>query len=229
MMVGEIMNNKEKNNISTNDYFSNAMLIFLALGLDVVVAIAINKLIPLDIWYKKIITNSITIVIWTIAIALAYNYIHSNNLKNMLILNSNKKVVAWFAVVFVLLITTNLIIKSGNSPQFISEFIKLKYKYKEYGLHIYIVQNIYYLLEAMLITLIIVFGQRWGELKFKNIRIPYGSIVLCLSWGIVHILIQDISTGVFAIISSLIVGIGFLLCKKNLILTYILAVCVFII
>lgn len=228
-MVGEMMNNKEKNNISINDYFSNAMLVFLALGLDVVVSIGINKLIPLNIWYKKIIANSTTIVIWIIAIVLTYKYIRSNNIKNIVTLNLNKKIMAWFTVIFLLLITTNLIIKSGNLPQFISEFTKLKYKYKEYGVHIYIVQNIYYLLEAMLITLIIVFGQRWGELKFKNIRIPYGSIVLCLSWGLVHILIQDISTGAFAIISSLIVGIGFLLCKKNLVLTYILAVCVFII
>lgn len=218
-----------KNNICINDYFSNAMLIFLALGLDVVVSIGINKLTTLDIWYKKIIANSTTIVIWAIAIVLTYKYIHRNNLKNMVTLNLNKKVVAWFTVIFILLIIMNLIIKNENSPQFISEFTKLKYKYREYGVHIYIVQNIYYLLEAMLITLIIVFGQRWGELKFNSTRIPYGSIILCLSWGLVHILTQDISTGGFAIISSLIVGIGFLLCKKNLVLTYILAVCVFII
>lgn len=223
------MNNKEKNNISISDYFSNAMLVFLALGLDVIVAISINELIPLDIWYKKIITNSITIIIWVIAIILAYRYIHRSNLKNIITLNLNKKVIMRFMIVFILLIAINIIIKSRNSPQFISEFTKLKYKYKEYGVYIYIVQNIYYLLEAMLITLIIVFGQRWGELKFNITRIPYGSIVLCLSWGLVHILTQDISTGIFAIISSLIVGIGFLICEKNLILTYILAICIFLI
>lgn len=50
-----------------------------------------------------------------------------------------------------------------------------------------IMMYLLYAVEAILITLIIVFGQKGGDVAFKKaLWIPYGGIFLGLCWGIMH-------------------------------------------
>lgn len=61
-----------------------------------------------------------------------------------------------------------------------------------------IMQHIYYLFEAGLMTMILILGQRWGEEKWPRLSkaVPVGGIVLCLTWGTIHMLTQDIAVGI---------------------------------
>ena len=47
-------------------------------------------------------------------------------------------------------------------------------------------QYIYYLFEVVLFMLIIVYGQKAFEVWFKKVNIPYGGIVVALTWGMGH-------------------------------------------
>ncbi|WDV45718.1 hypothetical protein PV797_19830 [Clostridiaceae bacterium M8S5] len=77
-------------------------------------------------------------------------------------------------------------------------------------------------------TLIVVLSQIWGDKKFAKNLIPYGGFVLALTWGLVHILTKDFTTGIYVAVVAFIVGVGFKLCNKNLLLTYLLALFIFI-
>lgn len=86
----------------------------------------------------------------------------------------------------------------------------------------FIVQYIYYAFESILIVLIIAHGQIAFE-KFANTPtiIPAGGILLAMTWGVIHVLTQGISTGIYTCVQSLLFGIVYLLVKKDLKLSYI--------
>lgn len=95
----------------------------------------------------------------------------------------------------------------------------------------FIFQNIYYIFEVGLVFLIIAFGQEFFEKLFnRNTNVPYGGIVLALTWGLIHILTQsDIITGLVVMLFSVIYGIIYLLLNKNSKLTYLAILLAFII
>ena len=77
-------------------------------------------------------------------------------------------------------------------------------------------QYIYYLFEAFLISLIIVFGQKACEKWFKNEAIPYGGIVLALTWGLMHILSKgSISVGLLSAFGGFLYGAAYLIVGKD--------------
>lgn len=92
----------------------------------------------------------------------------------------------------------------------------------------FIFQYIYYIFEALLIVLTITFGQRAGEMLFKNKMIPWGGFFLSITWGLMHILMQDLTTGIFAVIVSILYGIEYILLNKNIRYAYPLIFLMFI-
>lgn len=77
-------------------------------------------------------------------------------------------------------------------------------------------QFVYYLFEAFLISLIIVFGQKACEKWSKNEAIPYGGIVLALTWGLAHILSKDsVAVGLLAAFGGFLYGSAYLLVGKD--------------
>lgn len=106
--------------------------------------------------------------------------------------------------------------------------LKLIKEFYSNGIIIWILQNIYYLFEAGLILLVIVFGQKYGELKFKKDNIPWGGIFLAITWGLVHILTQGFATGVYAFVMSIMYGLIFILLSKNSRLSYLIITIIFI-
>ncbi|MFV0517006.1 MAG: hypothetical protein ACK5MV_06385 [Aminipila sp.] len=78
-----------------------------------------------------------------------------------------------------------------------------------------IFQNIYYVFESGLMLLTIIFGQQFGELLLKDNSIPYGGIFLASTWGAIHFLTQDVLTGIYVIVISILYGIIYLVLKKN--------------
>lgn len=93
---------------------------------------------------------------------------------------------------------------------------------------LFVFQYIYYLFEVALFLLILIFGQRFGEELFGKRKIPYGGIVLALTWGLIHILSKNLVTGIECIAFSIIFGILYLCVNKNTKLTYFFCACIFL-
>lgn len=64
--------------------------------------------------------------------------------------------------------------------------------------------------------MIIVFGQQFGEMQFKNKMIPWGGLLLTVTWGLAHIFTKDLATGIETVIISIAYGLIYLLMKKNI-------------
>ncbi|MCM1258280.1 MAG: hypothetical protein NC307_10580 [Roseburia sp.] len=81
-------------------------------------------------------------------------------------------------------------------------------------------QYIYYIFETVLVTLILVFGQNAFEKWFRRRNIPYGGIIVAITWGIGHFFTKDISTGIVTMIAGLAFGSVYLLAGRDIRKTY---------
>lgn len=79
----------------------------------------------------------------------------------------------------------------------------------------FIFQYIYYFFECILIMLIIGFSQEAIEHWLPNKNIPYGGIVLALTWGVGHFVTKDYLAGGLCMVSALMYGSIYLLTNKN--------------
>jgi hypothetical protein len=93
----------------------------------------------------------------------------------------------------------------------------------------FVFQYIYYFFETFLFSLIIIFGQRAFEIWFKKKNIPYGGIVLALTWGLAHIISKgSVVIGLLTALSGFLLGAAYLIVgrdyRKTLPLLYIIFV-----
>lgn len=80
----------------------------------------------------------------------------------------------------------------------------------------FVFQYVYYFFEAFLISLIIIFGQRACEKWLKNDNIPYGGIILALTWGLMHIVSKgSISAGLLTAFHGFLYGSAYLVVGKD--------------
>jgi hypothetical protein len=85
------------------------------------------------------------------------------------------------------------------------------------GLLKFIFLYIYYVFETALFTLILVYGQKAFELWFKKESIPYGGIILALTWGLAHIFTKgSISIGLLSALGGFTYGIVYLLVNRDI-------------
>lgn len=107
---------------------------------------------------------------------------------------------------------------------------KIYMEFSNLGLLGFVFQYIYYLMEAVLITLIVVFGQKAGEVKFGQSNIPWGGIMVGATWGLVHILTQgDFFAGIFGLLVGFAYGVMYLVSNKNIRVSYVLIALMFLI
>lgn len=102
-------------------------------------------------------------------------------------------------------------------------------EFSNIGLVKFLFQYIYYAFESLLIILIIAHGQKAFEQWFKSTKfLPFGGILLAITWGLIHILTQGASTGLYAFIQSLLYGCIYLALNKNFKVSYIAIALMFI-
>lgn len=80
----------------------------------------------------------------------------------------------------------------------------------------FVFQYIYYIFEVVLVTLILVFGQKAFEAWFHKENIPYGGIIVAVTWGIGHFFTKDFLTGIVTMISGLAFGSVYLLVNRDI-------------
>ncbi len=88
----------------------------------------------------------------------------------------------------------------------------------------FLTQYVYYVFEVALVLLIIIFGQKAFEtLLKKKTQIPFGGIVLALTWGAVHFISRGIDSwnGISCMIFSILSGIMYLKLKRKIAYAYI--------
>ena len=82
------------------------------------------------------------------------------------------------------------------------------------GISKFLFQYVYYAFECLLIMLIIAHGQKAFDIWFSNRKfIPFGGILLAITWGLIHIVTQGVSTGIYAVIQSLLYGSVYIVLK----------------
>lgn len=125
--------------------------------------------------------------------------------------NTNKKIKLGQVVAIILCFVINLTVKyiDWNGFKVIQEF-------QSRGALLFIVQYLYYIAEGFLISLVIVYGQKACETWFKKENIPYGGIILGLTWGLGHILSKgSITVGLLSAIAGVLFGAVYLLVNRD--------------
>lgn len=135
----------------------------------------------------------------------------------------------WSAVAALVVVTlaAQWTLQGGVLPP-LAEHNALVERFGDAGTMAWLVQIAYYVAELFVIVLIIGFGQRAGEGWFRSKWVPWGGIILAMTWGLVHFLTQDAATGIYGVALSLVMGTVHTLTGKNLLITYPILLAIFI-
>ena len=159
---------------------------------------------------QMIIHWTITIIAWVV-IGLFIIKIGKKTTNFDIWQETQKKMKLWQIVAIVLCFVINIVVKyiDWNGFKVIQEF-------KARGILLFIFQYMYYIVEVFLISLIIVYGQKACETWFKKENIPYGGIILGLTWGLGHILSKgSIIIGLLSAVAGILFGAVYLLVNRD--------------
>ena len=112
---------------------------------------------------------------------------------------------------------------------------KLAADFTQSGWFQFIFQYIYYLFQAIMILMLVVFAQEATDraLKTHKIRfrhIPWGGIILAATWGTLHLATEaNFTVAICCIILSLLAGAAHLAVNKNVYISYVLTVLILLI
>ncbi len=214
--------------ISPWDYLWYALYAFAGLGMELVLISFIEPLLWEQISadsntaFHSIAHWLLTIVCWGI-----FSWILILNSRNKLdfnIVNKTKPALQNIAISGLLAaICVGMNVFDWGTLKIIGEFQKK-------GPLLFSFQYLYYIFEVILVFLIVVFGQKFFESLFKkSSSFPWGGVVLCLTWGTVHILTQgSLYTGLGVMVFSLLYGMIYIVLGKNTIWSYIIMTIAFI-
>ena len=209
-------------------YFESALSAFGGLGIEALLAFWLEPMIYGH--SMKEFTTSETIIHWsvTIVIWLVIAYLLVKGAKKNLgfRLKEMEAKPSWLgiftsAALILLMVVENYMTK--GELKIIREFHKL-------GILKFTFQHLYYLAEVVLVTLIIVFGQKALEKWFGKQNIPYGGILLGLTWGLAHWFTKgSIWIGLEGLVVGFLFGASYLFLGRNLKKTYLVLAVAFII
>jgi len=209
-------------------YFTYAMLAFGGLGIEVIYAFLLEPIIyghPMQEFTTTecIIHWSVTIVTW---LAAAWLIVRSAG-KNLQFQpkGTGKAWTVWGVIMSAALIGIMAAINYADIGN-----LKIIHEFQRLGILKFIFQHLYYLAETVLFTLIIVFGQNALEKLFRKSNIPYGGIIVGLTWGLAHWLTKgSLWIGLGCLAVGFLFGAIYLFLGRDLRKTYIVLALAFII
>lgn len=215
--------------MSTWDYLWYALYAFAGLGLEFVLIGVVEPMLFGNISSNEYSTSQhiihwvLTIICWGIVIVLL---IHNSRKKLNYHVLENRAVNGRGVIIGSLLVIACIVINAldWKSLKIIAEFQR-----KELSLFIF--QYIYYIFEIGLVFLIVAFGQKFAEeLRKKRSNIPFGGIVLCCTWGAIHILSKgSIFTGLGVMGFALLYGLMYISLNRNAKYSYLAMLLAFIV
>lgn len=197
---------------SSTDYIGYALYAFGGLGIEILLMMIETNLYGQTSgnWstIKHIIHWSITCFIWGCLGIVLVRQLPAIPKKS----TKKKNMILAIIIIFVSILYTSLVWK-GFKP--IIELSNL-------GTAKFLIQYIYYAFESLLMMLIIAHGHKAFENWFPNIKIiPFGGILLAITWGLIHIFTQGASTGIYAVIQALLYGSVYIVLNKDYKISYI--------
>jgi hypothetical protein len=186
----------------------------------------------MNIWtnVRSIIIHWIcTIILWCIGL-FVLNVFSRKVGYNIFEYKNRLKIINWIIIGAIIIITAigSYIVWEMRFKPFV-EFNNFIKKYGDMGIMVFVFQYIYYIVESILFLAIVVFAQEFGERTFKNKIIPWGGIMCGLTWGLGHIITQDLFTGIYSLMVSIFYGVIYIQSKKNVKYAYIIIAAMFII
>jgi hypothetical protein len=207
---------------------------FLVLALELVIVLIESIFYgTMDFWtldIHAIIVHWIcTIIVWSVGLFIMN--ILSKKINYNIFKNSGKPKIINLLIIGVIIIITAIGSYISWEMRFkpFVEFTNFINKYNSMGIVVFIFQYLYYILESMLFLAIVIFAQEFGEKTFKLQSIPWGGILCGLTWGLGHLLTQDLFTGIYSFIVSIFYGVVYLQIKKNVKYAYIIMALMFMI
>ena len=217
--------NKEKK--LGSEYFSLALYAFGGLGLEMLYAYLIEPVIyghgiadftPI----QSILHWTMTCITWGIVAFLLIR--HAKRELGFTLHTPGQKTRLWQWLTSVLLILVMTLINIADIGE-----LKIYHEFKKMKLLEFTFQHIYYLVETILFTLIIVFGQIAMEKWFKRTNIPFGGILAGLTWGLAHWLTKgSLIIGLWGIVVGFLFGTSYLFLNRDLKKTYLVLALAFI-
>ena len=127
------------------------------------------------------------------------------------ILETKAKLAGWRYLAVALCFVVNAVVKyldwGGFKP--LLEFQRL-------GLPVFGFQYLYYAAEGFLISLVLVYAQKACETWFRNKALPYGGLLLGLTWGLAHIFSRgSLATGLLSALSGVLYGCAYLFVARD--------------
>lgn len=195
------------------DYFRLALCAFLAICLELILAGVIEPIFNVSLssytTLQIIIHWIIICIVWLVAgiflISLAKKKYEFN------LWQHQNKLTSWQYLVIIMCLCISIV-----SHYLSWEGFKPFLEFQRLGLLKFIFQYIYYFFETFLMSLIIIFGQKACEKWFNNEVIPYGGIILALTWGIIHIVSKgSILIGLISVCGGFLFGAVYLIVGKD--------------
>jgi hypothetical protein len=183
-------------------------------------------------WYGAIAHWTITMIIWLFGYHLILAWMKRREVREDLVdftFHSRVYDLIFMAVVIVAISALiQSLVNDAQIPQVFFEFKGFEKMYGGQALIVTFFQVLYYFMEMLLVTLMIILFQQFGEMVFKKKYIPYGSIGLMLTWGMIHF-ISHPAGALGVTIWALIPGLLFVYGNKSFWPVYLLLVLGFII
>jgi hypothetical protein len=204
-----------------------ALIAFGGLGLELPLGIVLEPMIygtQIDQWsvVQNVVHWVLTCIIWGIVATVLFMVAKKKYSFDLFSKSEKPKTWQWFAVGLCIVFSLAVSYLDWNGFKVVKEF-------QFYGWIKFIFQYIYYIVETGLVILIIIFGQKAGEILFYKKNIPYGGIVTAITWGLVHTITKgDIMAGITCMISGLLFGVVYLLVNRNIRLAFPILLIMFI-
>ncbi len=210
--------NKNKEEVKWTDYLGLGFLCFGILALELVIK-TVEDIVSIK---NYIIHWALTCIVWGIfaflLIRRSKNYLHFNIFEHR-----DKPALRYILISIAILlgvaVLKNVLLWKGFKPLI---------EFKNLGFIKFVFQYVYYLFEVILVTLMIAFGNKAGELLFKNLLLPWGGTFLGFTWGIAHIFTKDFLTGIVLFFLSILFGTLYILLNRNIYYTYLFVSLIFI-
>jgi len=231
----------KKTMVKPIQYLLIALILFSLLGLEFPVFFlsrlvdgrAVSQVFSWPVnWHGAIFHWTVTIILWAAGAWIIYTWAKRKGVQSdILRVNINKRAVVLIAIGIAFVIIYELVysrLTGLRLPQIWREYQGFQGMYGSQAWVVSLFQNLYYLMEFIMVVMMVAFFQRAGELWSNISWFPWGGIGLGLTWGLIH-LVTNPQGALGVIVWSLILGILFILSKKNFFSTWIAGVLGFII
>lgn len=222
------------------DFFTNGLCVFGVIGLELILAYVIEPLLysNIEVGNYKSFYSWQTIAHWIVTCALwiagailvakqcrketGFDLIGKTCSERLADSIKNIRLWQWIMIV------------AGVTICLISTWIdwngsKVMHEFASKGLILFIFQYGYYLVETALVLMIIIFGQKAFEKWFNNNIIPFGGILVAVTWGLGHWMTKgSLMTGLYTAFGGFVFGSVYVLTNRNVKLSYILLCIMFI-